>query len=303
MKISIIIPTKDRPDELKKCLTAILSQTEKISQIIIVDSSFSNGTNNLINELKLTHPELEYLRSDPGLTLQRNKGINSTAKDTEMICFFDDDTELTDHYLKTVADRFNSPESDIVGITGNVINEKRKPFPERIFRNIFLIADYKNSRILPSGDAGHVHEPGEDLEVAVLSGCNMCFRSDLFFRHNLLFDQLLGGYSYMEDQDFSIRASKYGKLLQLRDAELVHYTSPVSRIKLKEMMQTYIINSFYLLRKNLSPDFFNYLCYFWRLTGKLIHSIYLSISNMSIGPLTGWIIGICRINNLSKKLK
>ena len=52
MNISIVIPTCNRPVELKKCLDSCIQQTLTLYEIIIGDDSNNDRTKNLINVYK-----------------------------------------------------------------------------------------------------------------------------------------------------------------------------------------------------------------------------------------------------------
>jgi len=304
MRIAIIICTKDRPNELMHCYNSIKLQTYKSFYLIIVDASEENRIQQDINLYQSEEIDITYVKSAPGLPFQRNIGVSHVRPGTDIIIFLDDDTELTPDYVKTLAMKFNDDRNKlIIGACGNALNEKKRKRIDRLIRNAFFITDNATGKLLPSGDAGHIFSPQQDSKVAVLSGCNMCYRTEVFDRYNLKFDENLNGYAIMEDQDFSIRASRYGDLYQFAGAKLLHKVSPVARINQKRLFEMYIINSYYLLKKNMAPNYRNYICYSWRLVGKLIHAIANSIRFNSYEPLAGWINGIIKINSLVKLLQ
>jgi glycosyltransferase involved in cell wall biosynthesis len=54
MKVSVVIPTKDRPNELKECIEALLKQTYPIYELIIVDGSSSEKVSEEIKRICLS---------------------------------------------------------------------------------------------------------------------------------------------------------------------------------------------------------------------------------------------------------
>ena len=303
MKVAIVICTKDRPIHLRKCLLSIHDQKYPISEIIIVDSSSTSETDEFVHRLKNKNMPLIYIHSLKGLPMQRNLGISNIRSGPEIVCFFDDDVELDQYYLQNVVNKFESDKKkEIIGVCGNALNEKRRHLFDRFARKVFFITDNVSGKLLLSGDAGHVFSPEKDKNVSTLSGCNMCFRQEIYFEHNQRFDENLNDYAFMEDQDFSLRAGKFGRLVQVADAKLIHHVSSVSRPDHIQLFEMYTVNSFYLLKKNLSPSTVNYVCYFWRLTGKFVHALLLSIKSVSSKPLKGWLLGLCHINKLSRKM-
>ena len=77
MKVSIIIPTCNRVNDLNACLDSIISQTTLPKEIIIVDDSDDNKVQNLVeqrkNEFKEKEILLKYIRNkkEKSLTIAR----------------------------------------------------------------------------------------------------------------------------------------------------------------------------------------------------------------------------------------
>lgn len=298
--IDVIICTYNRYDDLRQCLISLANQiiSERI-RILIVDSS-DVFNNEIYKDVQFPdNIKLEHIRSKKGLTLQRNIGISKINPKSDFVCFFDDDVTLDKDYLSKVntfiSDKNNS---DYVGVSGNAENEKKRNIIDRLIRKFFFITDNTSGKYLISGDSGHIFEPEHDSDIEVLSGCNMCYRSDLFIKKGLRFDEMFSHYAFMEDHDFSFRASFYGKLKQLKDAKLIHHVSPVSRLKYRSLFRMYIINSHYLMIKERRRGKIIPFFYWWRILGKLVHALSLSFQKYTFEPITGWIDGVLNRNEL-----
>jgi GT2 family glycosyltransferase len=276
-----------------------------VSEVIVVDSSNSPSCKDRVREIvPLKGARLIDLVNRSGLPMQRNVGIDSIQTKPDVVCFFDDDVVLDSQYVENVISKFTSDDSNrIVGICGNAMNERGRNLIDRLVRNIFLVTDNHSGKLLVSGDAGHIFSPRDDTEVSVLSGCNMCFRGQILFVQNVRFDELLNGYAYMEDQDFSHRARKFGRLVQLKEARLIHKSTLAGKPDMQMLFQMYVVNSYYLLKKNLDPELINYVCYGWRLVGKFVHALASSCKARSSASLVGYFSGLVRINDLAGKLK
>ena len=59
MKISVVIPTLNRPVDLKKAVVSVLNQQYPVSQIIVVDQSDENESESVLRELCAASPNLE----------------------------------------------------------------------------------------------------------------------------------------------------------------------------------------------------------------------------------------------------
>jgi len=302
VNVGAIVATRNRPEEVARLVGSLQSQDHPLTELVVVDSSDGDETRWGLSELQLPHGGLvTYVPSARGLPLQRNVGLGKLHKRPDIVCFFDDDVELDRGYLARAVATFAADSAKrIVGLCGNIVNEKRRGLLDRVARRLFLITDNTSGKLLPSGDAGHVFAPARDQRVAVLSGCNMCFRVELFRDSGLRFDDALADYAYMEDQDFSLRAGRHGALVQLAAARLTHHSSFTRRPGQRQLFETYVVNSFYILRKNLHPGLLGYLCYGWRLVGKLLHAVGSGVATRSVQPIAGWLTGVVHIRRIER---
>ena len=107
--VSVVIPTRDRIKDLKSLLQSLLKQVSPPSEIIIIDDSVSSDVSEEIIHLNpqfaSINCKLQYLKgSNDGLTKARNLGIK--ASEGDIICFIDDDTELTASVVIEIATFF-----------------------------------------------------------------------------------------------------------------------------------------------------------------------------------------------------
>jgi len=217
-KLGIIIPTKDRPDEVRRLLKEISVQDLKPDQIIIVDGGFIS-----IGGIIAEFPSLniDYVRKiPPSLTAQRNAGIRTVREDISVVIFFDDDVRLEDKALNCMARFWNNAPEDTGGAAFNLVNEayKRATFMEKIF----IVNSDMPLSILRSGFQGKASCLEETRQVAWLIGCAMSWRKDVF--KEFIFDERFSGYARYEEVDFSYRVGKKHKLFVVADAKVRHYT-------------------------------------------------------------------------------
>lgn len=104
MKISVVIPTKNRVPDLKECLDTLVAQTRIPDEVIIVDNSTNDETKEYINQWK--HPEILqciYIRRERGGTSSlRNTGIDRSTGD--IVFFLDDDVILHVDYVRIITE-------------------------------------------------------------------------------------------------------------------------------------------------------------------------------------------------------
>src|SRR6476469_3177079 len=85
--VGVVIPTRDRPEELRRALTAVLAQDYPghIEVVIVFDGSERDDSLESSNVRTLDNSR------SPGLAGARNSGILSL--DTDLVAFCDDDDE------------------------------------------------------------------------------------------------------------------------------------------------------------------------------------------------------------------
>jgi len=101
-KVAIIIPTKDRPGELKALLESVSTQEVKPVQIVVVDGGDVPAENSL---KRFSGLNIDYTRViPPSLTVQRNTGITKVHREATLVAFLDDDITLEAGALKNMMD-------------------------------------------------------------------------------------------------------------------------------------------------------------------------------------------------------
>lgn len=108
-KISVIISTFNRCDDLLVMLQSIFSQTYKNFEIIICDDCSTDNTKETIFLLLESHKEIKYIRNTENLgpSETRKKGYEASSGDI-LIFADDDDCYINDNYFKKLADTFES---------------------------------------------------------------------------------------------------------------------------------------------------------------------------------------------------
>ena len=86
MKISVIIPTYNRYELLKRAITSVLEQSYSADEIIVVDDGSLDATSNIQKDF----PSINYIyQKNSGVSAARNRGIK--AAKNEWIAFLDSD--------------------------------------------------------------------------------------------------------------------------------------------------------------------------------------------------------------------
>lgn len=110
MKISIIIPTRNRALQLSKTLESIsIQELNNDIEIIVIDNGSNDNTKDIVSHFVKRIPNLIYKFDDmPGLLTGRHLGAEIASG--EVLSFLDDDVELNPNYLRHLANTFtNNP--------------------------------------------------------------------------------------------------------------------------------------------------------------------------------------------------
>ena len=96
MNISVVIPTYNRIELLKRSIDSVINQTIKPSEIIIVDDGSNDGTEAMV---KKKYDSLKLItQKNKGASAARNSGIKASSG--EWICFLDSDDEWKNDKLE-----------------------------------------------------------------------------------------------------------------------------------------------------------------------------------------------------------
>jgi GT2 family glycosyltransferase len=271
--ISVIIPTRNRPDNLASFLDSLNNQTRLPDELIIIDASDNDDTRNMLRKRSDGLPfDVIYKREAPGSARQRNIGFRISRG--RHLFFFDDDVILETEYLRAVCDTFSKHrEGQLGGITGKITNIRQDPSPwDRAFKGIFFLSDFGKGQVKLSGFPS-LRIGDEPSYVEILSGCNMAYPREVFSQ--FLFDENLTGYSYMEDIDLSFRISREYSLYYQPKARLEHFPTSYKTYGSRELRKMMIQNHRYLFKKNQPQDLPHVLSHWISLLGIFLYNVFI----------------------------
>lgn len=274
LNVSMVIPTNNRPEELRRLLNCLLIQTISPREIIVIDDSKDSRTENLIsqnienfltNKIMLRHVRN---RKEKNLTSARNLGVKMA--EFEIVMFLDDDVVLNDDYVEEILNVYRK-NVNAIGVQGYIEVRYDSPLLNAIGR-VFYLSHHAQDvwRILPSGEEISPVPLSRVINCPRLSGANQSYRRFIFKRFK--FDETLKGYGFGEDKDFSFRVYKeYGNCLYATPyARLVHNESNKSRLPKKSRTYMTEVYGAYFFCKNIPQTFANKVLYVWSRIGQLL---------------------------------
>jgi GT2 family glycosyltransferase len=133
--VSVVICTRDRPDQIKKCLNRLTRQKYPRYEVVVVDNApTSDALRAVVEEEAGKGAEFRYcVEPRPGLSWARNAGIGAAASD--IIAFLDDDDEPDEYWLAGIAEGFTRG-NRIGCVSGIVLPAKLDNAVENLFEQV-----------------------------------------------------------------------------------------------------------------------------------------------------------------------
>lgn len=247
--VSVVIPTKDRPDELSRMLETMAAQTVAPLEVIVVDASEPP-----VEAVAIEHSDLpmRYLRHlPPSSAQQRNRGLETVSPDATFVMFVDDDVLLRPDALERMFAYFAEAPAPVAGAALNILDAEDRT--TGWLRRSALVRGLG----LYSATPGDVARSGWQTAAATvdrvtpvrwLSTCAVWWRRDAIRRHR--FDPFFVGYSYLEDLDFSLGMARDHDLVVVPDGMLEHIPSKKGRSSRFAFGRMEVENRLYVVRKH-----------------------------------------------------
>jgi GT2 family glycosyltransferase len=210
-KTSICICTRNRPDELRKCLLSIAQSSIPVGQVIVSDDSTDDSTYQMI---RTEFGHVQYTRG-PRIGLGANRNHAVRRANLDYVLFLDDDARLGSRFLESARDCLvgsGDPRRTIV--TG--LEDRKYKNGERLLAYAHD-QDFLGFQRVP-------YKPGQTLNTISIG--NALIPRALF--DELSFDDLLV-YGY-DEVDLATRAKAKGfDILQCGSALNFHFPSEINR--------------------------------------------------------------------------
>ncbi len=321
MKFTLIICTYMRPKPLQTLLQSVTEQTLYPDEILIIDGSTNEETKEMLHQ----HPfkNLVYFKvadSERGLTKQRNFGIRKVAESSEIVCFLDDDTILSNTYFEKLIGTYKMY-PNALGVGGYITNEvswtkitetekpsstsfyydgwfRSEPLRFRMRRKLGLLDDTKPC-MMPTfahGRAvGFFPPSGNTYHVEVFMGGVSSFKKEIFKQLN--FSTYFDGYGLYEDTDFTLRVSKLGQLYLNTAAQLEHHHHASGRPNQYKYGKMVVKNGWYVwrvkypnptLKARIKWNATSLFLAFLRFTNIFTHQNRMEAFTESAGRIAAW---------------
>ncbi len=241
-KVSVLIPTWNGTELLKKYLPSVIAAAdklgEKFDEVIVVDDGSTDGTSEL---MRVSFPGVTYYNLKKNIGFHRAVNYGFKQAKSDVVILLNSDIEAEENSFLPLVSRFDESD-DIFGVSGRIYSSDKKSF---LYGNRGGYFKY-----------GHfnLYEKGEfDTNTQSLF---VCGGGGAFDREKFLslggFDTLFSPF-YYEEQDISYRALKRGwKVLYEPDSVLYHKVSATILKKKKYVGYISARNNYLFSIKNIT---------------------------------------------------
>src|SRR3989339_6793 len=284
LKVSFIIPTLNRSQELKRLLDSFACQSLKPDEIIIVDQGcglYNFTTLQLYNSLNIKYHNVDF----KSLTKARNFGVKQATGD--IVGFLDDDVVLGKDYVKNILLFFDEhPQArGVQGLityfkVGHVEKVGGSKFIYKLynlFAKVFLLNNSSSrNKLLMSGRNQYAYDVKDVQACQWLSGIGN-YKREVFDEFS--FDENLKSYALGEDKLFSYSIfKKYSDSLFVDpQIKCEHHHADSGRPKDEEWVKMKVQYTYYLWKKLFySHGFLACLSFFLANLGDLL-AVFFSV--------------------------
>lgn len=223
MKISVIVPTYNRPQALKLCLLSLAQQSVLPHEVMIADDGSTAETRDTVKEMQQSlerfFPIKHVWQEDIGF--RKPRILNETVRQTtgEYLVFIDGDCMAHRHFIQAHVER-----SDPHAILGGKRVDIGKQLTERLLQE-GTVLNSLSPRLIWDSLAGHSRKVEEAIRIKNpllrrlthrdrisddgIWGCNFSLYKGLFMDINGCDEDFVDGS--LEDNDLGIRVINQGK--------------------------------------------------------------------------------------------
>jgi GT2 family glycosyltransferase len=280
VKTTVVIPTKNRPEDLLRACLSLCNQTAIPDLVIIVDQSVSDSSavmiSNLFKEYKIN---CNYISDSNISGLVKAKEFSIQYNVNDLIFFIEDDVELYNDYIEKMKLVFIE-NATIMGCCGvDVLNKYNKSY--YFFHRLFHIGFFKDMRPFYISEF-HVSNKEQLSNCNILSGGISAWRASVFKEIN--FDTLNYFHS-IEDVVFSTRVRALFGINSMfinTSVKLKHFLSPKSRTSDLKSFTNKVYENVIFFKAYSNRSISDYFSLIVLLIGFFLHGLIKSLLNMNL---------------------
>jgi GT2 family glycosyltransferase len=245
VRFSVIIVTARRPELMREAASSAIDALHPGGEVIVVDGDPQRSAEVVARALAARPPSrLHYMASGGGIARQRNVGIDAASG--EVIVLIDDDCTIERGLFEALARAYDDP--GVVGATGRVWQARRARFGNSRRLRWLLLGGGSPGTMTSYGHRRPILDPDRPCDMEYMYGPLMSARRTIAAQ--IRFDERLGGYSLCEDDDFSYRLSRVGRIRYVPDAIVHHREAGRRTTDQRQLERLRVIDRAYMFHKN-----------------------------------------------------
>lgn len=236
LKVSVIVPTRNRPEILSRCLDNIVRSRSGYAyeELIVVDNSDDQAKARLNSQIVKDFNVRCCVETRPGLSFARNTGIKASKGD--IVVFADDDFVVHKNWLRHLVP--NYADNQVVCCTGRILPYRRDRSSDVLARTMgydrgdrgrtFTGNDINLFKLLKTVSSVGRMRLGDKTPVPWAVGAGFCsFRKGIFDELGYFDEKLcIGTVSAGEDMDMFYRILKARHKIIYEPEAVVNHDDP-----------------------------------------------------------------------------
>ena len=243
--LSVVIATLGRPGPLSRALESLRNAVPPPDEVVVVDGDAAGAARPTVEAAaELAAYPVRHVPAPRGLTRQRNTGLRAATG--EVVLFLDDDARVRPDVLGRVRAAYSEP--GVVGCTGRVLEPASNQLGGKTSPVRQLLLGRRQGTFTSFGYPRRLLDETVDQDVEFMQGAFLSTRRALGLEVG--FDEALPGYGLAEDEDFSCRLSRRGRLRYLGAAVVEHDNAGFGDRDRAAFARQVVGHRIYLFRKN-----------------------------------------------------
>ena len=212
LKVSVVIPTKNRSALLAQTIEHIESQTiaRDLYEVIVIDNDSTDDTRNVLEQKAKIYPNIRFgLQEKPGAAATRNAGLRMAK--SELIVFIDDDAQAEPPLIEShISYQKKYQGVSVIAAVAIPWGDTTDPF-RRYLRDHRILNPYTPSK--------------GPIDFSYYHTCNVSTPTDVLLKVGG-FNEAFNIYG-MEDIELGYRLEKSGsRMIFASEAKAIHYRFP-----------------------------------------------------------------------------
>jgi glycosyltransferase involved in cell wall biosynthesis len=277
---AILIPTRNRPEKVKKLLESISLSKAAPQQIVIVASG--NDISWVVAPFQEQLPITYILSKKGGQVNQKKLGLSNIHPEIQWVAFLDDDVLVQNDTFDSAFVNIESLEKArgerILGVGFGITPTSRAISAsglEKILGYLFLLYKKKPGHVLSSGHATSYQESDQPAFTEWLNGVSM-WRRESSVNYSLI--DINPKYAACEDLIFSYPESKLGKLLFLPQSRVTYQDLETTNFENIQVIESAAFNRMFFVLSN--SELSKWKCA-WSQVGRGLYAIAVKDENGS----------------------